>query len=188
MHVRSLDWDDEAAALRASGAPYDPPAKAPAERHAAIDAAKAEQASMQAQGRLPAAPGVPVGKRFDAIIGSDLIYEMAMAESLPAAIARRLAPGGRCVVCNVVREAVLHQALQDNLTAAGLRFSIESVDPHGSDAEAASGGGNDGVMGRACEYQGGFVMFTIEHVGALSRCGPAVSDERAGGAERAAGV
>lgn len=156
MHVRFLDWELDKAAMQAPGGRgYEPTIRAdPAGKPSVASQAAAAAAALEASGGPGRAPEVGQGETFDVIIGTDLIYEMAMAESLPAAIATWLKPGGRCMICNVVREQRLHEGLVANLKAAGMRVHVEQVTPRLD---------NDGIMGRAAEYEGGFVVFYVDH-------------------------
>ena len=69
--------------------------------------------------RPPAALKVPV------VLGSDLIYEMRMAEPLAALLKQVLAPNGFCLIAGQDRPAV--PALLDALTTASLKYTGQLV-------------------------------------------------------------
>lgn len=101
------------------------------------------------------APGVPKSLTFDVIIGTDVLYEWPMTESLPAVIHHRLAPGGRAFICNAVRDQAMCDSLIQNIQDRGFDVHIEKIDP---EAEASK---DTVCKGHYHDYEGGYIFMTI---------------------------
>lgn len=103
------------------------------------------------------APGIPASKQYDVILGTDILYEWAMAESVAAAVAHRLRPGGRALICNAVRDQKMFDALIANMRLQGLRVGVIQIEPRQEDG---------GVAPHDQPYEGGFVLVAVEHAAA----------------------
>eukprot|EP00873_Tetraselmis_striata_P016356 jgi/Tetstr1/436620/TSEL_025416.t1 len=137
MRVRMLDW--------AEGTSY-------ADASTARDSYLGEQA-VQEDDLLEMPPELPAEERFPVIIGTDVIYEPLHAELVANVVARRLQPGGVCLLCCGVRiQSVFDQFFRD-VAAKGLRLWKEAVTPQPRHGE---------VMGREAEYEGGFLLMFLD--------------------------
>ncbi len=65
---------------------------------------------------------------FPLIVGSDLLYEPAAAESLPRAVKRHLVPGGRALLCLKNRCSRNLAAFEANALSAGFRLGLRRVE------------------------------------------------------------
>jgi hypothetical protein len=145
MHVRRLDWAQ----------PF-----APGESSAEAAAAAARSPSTAAVAKSDgAAPALDPTLRFEAVIGSDVLYEAQQAAALAATVAARLEPGGRCLLCCTIREQATFDAFERQLARRRLRRAVLSVQPLPEDT-------GRGVMGRQHEYEGGFALVAIDHADA----------------------
>jgi predicted nicotinamide N-methyase len=95
--VRHLEWEEDAPAGSSGAAPP------------------------QSDCAVPDAPRLAPDERFDAILGSDVMYEHAHAAALPAVLARHLAPGGVALLVCGVRFPDVLDAFLARLAAAGLQ-------------------------------------------------------------------
>lgn len=69
--------------------------------------------------------------RFDLIIGSDVLYESQHARALAACVARRVSPGGECVLVNAVRYADLFDDFLVACADAGLHVEDINLESRG---------------------------------------------------------
>ncbi|MGC4121516.1 MAG: methyltransferase domain-containing protein [Myxococcales bacterium] len=67
----------------------------------------------------------PAAGAYDLVLGSDVLYEKAHAERVPAAIAAALAPGGRAIVADPGRPYL--QAFVDRMREQGFESRAETV-------------------------------------------------------------
>ncbi|KAG7675269.1 hypothetical protein Ndes2437B_g00460 [Nannochloris sp. 'desiccata'] len=100
------------------------------------------------------APGIPNSKQFDVVLGTDILYEWEMAESVAAAVAHRLRPGGRALICNAVRDQAMFDSLIENMRKHGLRVGVNHIQPKQEDG---------GVAPHDQPYEGGFVLVAADH-------------------------
>ena len=128
---------DDATAVKTSGA-------VTTSNHAALDGFNSRTI----------APGIPVSEQFDVVLGTDILYEWEMAESVAAAVAHRLRPGGRALICNAVRDQAMFDRLIENMRKQGLRVGVNSIEPVQEDG---------GVAPHDQPYEGGFVLVAAEH-------------------------
>lgn len=144
LEVAYLQWADDAldacAPERRSGWEAEPPSHASLER----------------------------GRKFDAVIAADFVYDDAHADLIPAVLAARVRPGGGALLLAAVRQEDLLDSLLDRLKAHGLqavatRFQLESDVP----AEAATrvNGAKAMYTPNEVEYAGGFVQIAAWHAG-----------------------
>lgn len=95
------------------------------------------------------APGLDMQSTFDLVIGTDVLYEWSMAESVAATIAHRLKPCGLAIICNAVRDQAMFDAMVQNLRGWGLEVELTAVQPRVEDG---------GLVSSEQEYEGGYVM------------------------------
>ena len=100
------------------------------------------------------APCLPDSTQYDLVLGTDILYEWNMTESVAAAIAHRLKPGGKGLVCNAVRDQKMFDAMVDQLKRRGLRVGVNRIEPLQEDG---------GVAPHDQPYEGGFVLVAVEH-------------------------
>lgn len=100
------------------------------------------------------APEIPNSKQFDVVLGTDILYEWEMAESVAAAVAHRVRPGGRVLICNAVRDQAMFDSLIKNMRKQGLRVGVSHIQPRQEDG---------GVAPHDHPYEGGFVLVAAEH-------------------------
>jgi len=100
------------------------------------------------------APKIPNFRQFDVILGTDILYEWEMAESVAAAVAHRLRPGGRVLICNAVRDQAMFDTLVENMKKQGLRVGVNHIQPRQEDG---------GFAPHDQPYEGGFVLVAGEH-------------------------
>lgn len=67
-------------------------------------------------------PRIGPGELFPCIVGSDLLYEATASRTLPQALGRHLAPGGRALLCLKNRCGDNLVAFEERALAAGFRF------------------------------------------------------------------
>ena len=106
VETRFLEWGDCAPTTSAASG-------------AGSDAAATAAASA---GRQGAHLALSAEDLFPFIVGSDLLYEPAAAKSLPWAVKRHLAPGGRALLCLKNRSSRNLAAFEANALSAGLRL------------------------------------------------------------------
>lgn len=172
MAVRRLDWGESLrlGAMALSAAPSEAltctvkntaPAGGPGTAPTASDASQCntfhDMPSEQAASALGSAASVPLHERFEAIIGTDVMYEPPHAALVAAVIAHRLPPGGACLLSCGVRECAIFDAFAAQCVARRLRYRHVQVDvpPNAGDAS--------GIFGRSEDYEGGFRLIAIDH-------------------------
>ncbi|KXZ53174.1 hypothetical protein GPECTOR_7g1066 [Gonium pectorale] len=102
-------------------------------------------------------PRLPLSERFPVIIGSEVMYELAHAELVAAVVKHRLAPGGCAVLHCAVRELKVFEHFARECRRRGLRYRRRHVTP-------AAAFSFEGILGRADEYEGGFLLMALDHV------------------------
>ncbi|CAG9467859.1 unnamed protein product [Pedinophyceae sp. YPF-701] len=135
MSVRHLDWRAERDAVRSGSA-------AALERYTTA-----------------ACPSVEPGATFSRVLAADVLYDMGAARDLPYAVARRMAPGGACLVCGPVRQHRVFEAFVAECRGLGLR--VGWVDVAGGDTHAYQG-----VRPRGYDYEGGWKLVGVDHADA----------------------
>ncbi len=162
--VRFLDWGDSVEYLKrkkANNGVVDVEAEKKLEETAAAEAASSNQevtsnhAALDGFSSRSVAPGIPNSKQFDVVLGTDILYEWEMAESVAAAVAHRLRSGGRALICNAVRDQAMFDCLVENMKKHGLRVGVNHIQPRQEDG---------GVAPHSQPYEGGFVLVAAEHV------------------------
>lgn len=159
--VRFIDWADSVAYLEDSsallkrGRSHDLARAASHTSMASIESRSSSYSALDGLSTRSVAPGVATRRRFDVVIGTDVLYEWPMTESLAAAMAHRLKPGGLGLLCNAVRDQAMFDALVVQLRRRGLRVGLTSVQPKFEDG---------GVAPHDQEYEGGFLLIAMEHV------------------------
>ena len=73
------------------------------------------------------APSVEVGEKFQTIIGTDVLYEWPMVNSLSSCIKERLAPDGTAYICNAVRDQEMFDALIDCIRNKDLVVEVDAL-------------------------------------------------------------
>lgn len=155
--VRFLDWGDSVVYLeekRRKEAQKTSADAINAEEDAATEERSTSYCGLDGASTRSAAPGIPASKQFDVILGTDILYEWPMAESVAAAIAHRLRPGGRAMVCNAVRDQSMFDALIANMRGHGLRVAVQQIEPRQEDG---------GIAPHDQPYEGGFVFVCADH-------------------------
>lgn len=146
VEIRFVDWRDSVAALKGDGA-----AEGTAHSEGKASAIKLSHYALDGPSTRSAAPGLGLEERFDVIIGTDVLYEWSMAESVAAVIAHRLRPDGVALLCCAVRDQAMFDALIGNMGGLGLDVKVEAIHPRAED---------NGVVSSEQEYEGGYVMVT----------------------------
>lgn len=101
---------------------------------------------------------------FDVIIGSEVIYERSMADSLPATILNLLKPGGLVLLCCAVRDQGIFDVTLENCRKGGLRVGSVQV-TLGGGGEGGRGGSRGGLGRGESEYEGGVLMIGMDWEG-----------------------
>lgn len=101
------------------------------------------------------APGVPMDKKFDVVIGTDVLYEWPMATSFPASVAHRLEKGGLALVCCAVRDQEMFDTMVENMSRFGLLAELYSIVPLTEDG---------GILSLQHDYEGGYRLIIAQHV------------------------
>lgn len=155
--VRFLDWNDSVVYLehkeRRKRKEHGSMSRAASQLSIASSTVSSAYSALDGESSRSIAPGIPMQKRFDVVLGTDCLYEWHMAESLAAAVAHRLKWGGIGLLCGAVRDQAMFDALVENLEKRGLRVGVNHIEPSEED------------MGVVSEnrYEGGFVLVAIEH-------------------------
>ena len=100
------------------------------------------------------APSVDDGLFFDTIIGTDVLYEWPMVNSLSSCIKQRLAPGGTAYICNAIRDQEMFDALVECIRSKDLRVDVERLEVETT---------RDEGWCQEDSYEGGFVFVTVRH-------------------------
>ena len=100
------------------------------------------------------APEVSSNKKFDVVLGTDILYEWQMTETVAATICHRLKPGGLALVCNAIRDQDMFDEMIRNMKRFGLHVGITPIQPELNDAS---------ICHYDQEYEGGFVLVACEH-------------------------
>ena len=74
------------------------------------------------------APSVEADAKFQTIIGTDVLYEWPMVNSLSSCIRERLAPGGIAYICNAVRDQEMFDALIECIRSKDLVVEVDALD------------------------------------------------------------
>jgi predicted nicotinamide N-methyase len=101
---------------------------------------------------------------FDIIIGSEVIYERSMADSLPATIFNLLKPGGMVLLCCAVRDQGIFDVTLENCRKGGLRVGSVQV-TMGGGGDGGRGGSRGGLGRGESEYEGGVLMIGMDWEG-----------------------
>ena len=166
--IRFLDWGDSVVYLKRkkenNGKDTDNPAQeeeieevqstTPTTTEVVAAAVTSNHAALDGFSSRSVAPGIPNSKQFDVVLGTDILYEWEMAESVAAAVAHRLRPGGRALICNAVRDQAMFDTLIENMRKQGLRVGVNRIEPRQEDG---------GVAPHDQPYEGGFVLVAAEH-------------------------
>ena len=102
------------------------------------------------------APVVEAGAKFQTIIGTDVLYEWPMVNSLSSCIKERLAPNGTAYICNAVRDQEMFDALIECIRSKDLAVEIDALDVVTT---------NDEGWCQEDAYEGGFVFVRIRPMG-----------------------
>ena len=107
-------------------------------------------------------PRIGPGEHFPCIVGSDLLYEAAASKTLPQALRRHLAPGGRALLCLKNRCGDNLVAFEDRALAAGFRLGRVEVEEVASTHRSTEATASKSAS--ACESSdGGHVLVAVEH-------------------------
>jgi hypothetical protein len=130
--IRFIDWEDAVGAGEGGGTP----------------------AALDGESSRAVAPGVDAGLCFRTIIGTDVLYEWPMVNSLSSCIKQRLEPGGTAYICNAVRDQAMFDALVECVRSKDLLVTVEALDVKST---------RDEGWCQEDTYEGGFVFVTITH-------------------------
>lgn len=130
--IRFVDWEDAVGAGEGGGAP----------------------AALDGESSRAVAPSVDAGLSFRTIIGTDVLYEWPMVNSLASCIKQRLEPGGTAYICNAVRDQAMFDALVECVRSKDLVVTVEALDVKST---------RDEGWCQEDTYEGGFVFVTITH-------------------------
>lgn len=100
------------------------------------------------------APSVDREAKFQTIIGTDVLYEWPMVNSLSSCIKQHLAADGTAYICNAVRDQEMFDALIECIRSKDLLVQVNSLDVVPSKDEGWC---------QEDSYEGGFVFVTIKH-------------------------
>ncbi len=100
-------------------------------------------------------PAVPLQDRFPVVLGCEVMYEPEHALLVASALAHRLEPGGRALLCCAVRYPAVFSAFASHARALGLVVRTTSVMPAAHEA--------GGIRGRDADYAGGHLLLAVEH-------------------------
>ena len=157
MAVRFLDWGDSVEYLkkekRRKGNENNA-AKVQEDNEGSEEQRSTSYCALDGASTRSSAPGIPVSKQFDVVLGTDILYEWPMAESVAAAVAHRLRPGGRAMICNAIRDQAMFDAMIANMRGQGLRVAVHGIEPSQEDG---------GIAPHDQPYEGGFVFVCAEH-------------------------
>lgn len=157
MAVRLLNWQESADALAAVGSNLS--TSVPPPQVAATAAGAEQQSSSSSSGPTPdRAPGIPLGQQYPVILANEVMYELAHAKLVAAAIKHRLAPGGRALLCCAVRDKKVFHTFRDSCRCWDLRYRALRVQPEAKDL--------GGIQGREQDYEGGFLLMAVDHAAA----------------------
>jgi len=105
------------------------------------------------------APTISGTSQFHTIIASDVIYDAETADHLPNCLARRLAPHGRVLLVQPIRQREIFHRFADNLKRVGLRIDVRKLQPQDSDEGIHD---KDEMHRGVGPYEGGYVSIRIE--------------------------
>jgi len=146
VNVRFLDWEDSVIFLnknKDSSKVIPPP-----------------PAALDGECSRNVAPGVPENLQFDTIIGTDVLYEWPMVQSLSAAIKHRLKKGGTAYICNAVRDQEMFDALVECIEGRDLLVQVDHIDNHVLEEQQDN---DSSTFCRDQDYEGGYVWVVIKH-------------------------
>ena len=146
VSVRFLDWEDSVIFLNKD----DNSSKSTPPPPAALDGECSRKV----------APGVPENFQFDTIIGTDVLYEWPMVQSLSATIKHRLKMGGTAYICNAVRDQEMFDALVECIRGRDLLVQVDQIDNNLLEEQQAK---DPSSFCRDQDYEGGYVLVVIKH-------------------------
>jgi predicted nicotinamide N-methyase len=158
--IRFLDWADSVDYLNRKENGESEVEEESTVAPVATTAKTSNHAALDGFSSRSVAPGIPNSKQFDVVLGTDILYEWEMAESVAAAVAHRLKPGGRALICNAVRDQKMFDTLIENMRKQGLRVGVNQIKPRQEDG---------GVAPHDQPYEGGFVLVAAEHENAPAK-------------------
>lgn len=100
------------------------------------------------------APPLRAGEQFDLILGSEVIYEKCMAQSLPATLRTYLKPGGGILLCCAVRDRSIFDETFAEMKRLGFHVGSTQIS-----LEGVSGGK---IGTRNEDYEGGVLLIAAE--------------------------
>ncbi|KAI8111253.1 hypothetical protein M9434_004825 [Picochlorum sp. BPE23] len=133
--VRFIDWEDSVALL---------------EQQTPVDIKS--PAALDGESSRIVAPGVPEESKFDIILGTDVLYEWPMVQSLSATLQHRLRPDGTAYICNAVRDQAMFDAFIDSMRSRHLDVSVSHLDTETTHEQES--------FCREQEYEGGYNTLT----------------------------
>jgi hypothetical protein len=99
-------------------------------------------------------PCLPPDLRFEVVLGCEVMYELLHARWVAAALAARLALGGKALVCGAVRDRNVFAAFEGYLSMRGLCYVRRSI----SAAQGYPGLGTDEDV-----YEDGYRLYYVQH-------------------------
>lgn len=160
MCVRLLDWNDSLVALTSKHQQQLPQQQQePTQLTPAADISLLQQHTQQKA--LQEGPSsIPDSQTFPVVLGNEVMYEPLHAQLVAAVLRHRLCPGGQALLCCAVRDQHVFDIFRDNCAKWGLRYRAMAVAPRAED--------RGGIHGREHDYEGGFLLMAVDHVGARS--------------------
>jgi hypothetical protein len=147
MCVRLLDWQESEEALLQE------------EEQQQQESSQPQQQQQHEPADSSMAPHVPLSQRFPVILGNEVMYEVAHARLVAAALKHRLAEGGRALLCCAVRDQAVFDMFRDTCSRWGLRYRAVRVQPQGDEDLG-------GIVGRERDYEGGYLLMAVDHAAA----------------------
>lgn len=135
--VRFIDWEDSVALLKQTPVEIKSPA------------------ALDGDSSRTLAPSVPEESTFDIILGTDVLYEWPMVQSLSATLKHRLRPDGTAYICNAVRDQAMFDAFVESMRSRDLDVCVTHLDTEITDEHES--------FCRDMIYEGGYVWVVIRH-------------------------
>lgn len=152
--VRFIDWIDSLEWVNDKLLRKDKGLQRPDSQASLASSRSSSYSALDGMSSRSIAPGVSSNKKFDVVLGTDILYEWPMAETVAATICHRLKPGGLALVCNAIRDQAMFDEMIRNMRRFGLHVGITPIQPQLNDA---------GICHYDQEYEGGFVLVACEH-------------------------
>eukprot|EP01023_Acetabularia_acetabulum_P007113 TRINITY_DN13025_c0_g1_i1.p1 TRINITY_DN13025_c0_g1~~TRINITY_DN13025_c0_g1_i1.p1 ORF type:complete len:240 (-),score=52.02 TRINITY_DN13025_c0_g1_i1:77-796(-) len=101
-------------------------------------------------------PGLNQDDKFDVVIGAEVMYEQEHADFVAAAIKHKLEQNGICIICCAVRDLGVFTHFEKQCQKREIMFKKCQI----SESEI----GDDGLIKKSKDYEGGFVIYYLQHL------------------------